>query len=49
MIHKDIKIYDPTNQKEMHLTKILDLNKDIISIEVLLSKNHMLKTRSHVI
>ena len=38
MIHKDIKIYDPTNKQELHLTEILDLNKEIISIELLLSK-----------
>lgn len=45
MIHKDIKIYDPTNKKELHLTEILDFNKEIITRELLLSKNHMLKTR----
>lgn len=45
MIHKDIKIYDPTNKKELYLNEILDPNKEIITKDLLLSKNYMLKTR----
>lgn len=45
MTHKDIKIYDPINKRELHLNEILDLNKEIIDRELLLSKNYKLKTR----